>query len=339
MNRIIGKTAGLFGLPVICLVLMLALCSATGASLFVGGTASNIGSFFKSICYFSLLCFAVSINLHTGRMGFDVGAIIVLSTVVGFIVTINTGDNVLLGLVVAMAVGCLLNTLTGIVYILLRLPVMIVSLGTTLIYEAIAYWIVRVFAYNGNVETLQLRREATPLLYTFSSSLFWMVVITLTATAFMVVVFHYTKFGYDYRALQSGQKIAVNTGVKEVKNTVICYAVGGLLMGAAGIVNYTYAHAVQPAINFGTVSIMFECFCPLFFGGFINKYCNKQIAILIGVVSYAFIQLGLGQIRIALNWNNYVIPLINAAVLVLFLIYQTNEHLIRGFFARKKVNA
>lgn len=119
-----------------------------GANLFVGGISGNISSFFKNICYFSLLCFAVSINLHTGRMGFDVGAIIVLSTVIGFIVGIETGDNVVLTILASMLTGMILSVLSGLVYILLRLPMMIVSLGMTLIYEAVAYWIVRSYAYQ-----------------------------------------------------------------------------------------------------------------------------------------------------------------------------------------------
>ena len=333
-TKTVRKILGCAALPLICLFLMFILCSSMGAKLFVGGISGNISSFFKNICYFSLLCFAVSINLHTGRMGFDVGAIIVLSTVIGFIVGIESADNVVLTILAAMLTGMVL-------YILLRLPMMIVSLGMTLIYEAVAYWIVRSYAYGGNVETLQLKRTVTPELCKISDDITTMIIITAIAVILMVAVFHFTKFGYDYRALQTGQKISVSTGINEVKNAVGCYTVAGLLLGVAGIVNYSYANAVQPSINFGTVSIMFECFCPLFFGTFLMKYTNKQIGILIGVISYSFIQTGLGQIQIAQNWNNYVIPLINASILVIFMIYQTNEGAVRtklgGISSRRSV--
>ena len=310
-------------MPLLCLALMAILCAAAGTQLFRGGDAGNVGAFFKNICYYALLSFAVSINLHTGRFMVGVG-----------------NDNVFLTLLVAAAVGCLLSAISGALYILLRLPSMIVSLGTTLIFEAIAYLLVRAFAYNGDIETIYLRRALTPKLLGFSASVSAMLIMALTATFFMIVVFHYTKFGYDYRALQGGQRIAVNTGVREVGNAIGCYLISGVLLGLAGVVNFTFATAVQPSINFGTVSLMFECFCPLFFGGFLTRYINKQAGILIGVVSYSFIQSGLGQIRNALNWNNFVIPLINATILVLFMIYQTNEAMIRarvrGWFRRRR---
>lgn len=329
-------------MPLFCLALMAILCAAAGTTLFRGGDAGNVGAFFKNICYYALLSFAVSINLHTGRMSFDCGAIMVLSTTVGFMVGVGN-DNVLLTLIVAAAVGCLLSAVSGALYILLRLPSMIVSLGTTLIFEAIAYLLVRAFAYNGDIETIYLRRALTPKLLGFSANISWMLIMALTATLFMIVVFHYTKFGYDYRALHGGQRIAVNTGVREIGNAVGCYLISGVLLGLAGVVNFSFATAVQPSINFGTVSLMFECFCPLFFGGFLARYINKQAGILIGVVSYSFIQTGLGQIRNALNWNNFVIPLINATILVLFMIYQTNESTIRArirqWFRRDKKEA
>ena len=326
-------------MPLLCLALMASLCAAAGTQLFRGGDAGNVGAFFKNICYYALLSFAVSINLHTGRMSFDCGAIMVLSTTVGFMVGVGN-DNVFLTLLVAAAVGCLLSAISGALYILLRLPSMIVSLGTTLSFEAIAYLLVRSFASTCDIETIFLRRALTPKLLGFSASVSAMLIMALTATFFMIVVFHYTKFGYDYRALQGGQKIAVNTGVREVGNAIGCYLISGVLLGLAGVVNFTFATAVQPSINFGTVPLMFECFCPLFFGGFLTRYINKQAGILIGVVSYSFIQSGLGQIRNALNWNNFVIPLINATILVLFMIYQTNEATIRarvrGWFRRRR---
>lgn len=320
-------------MPILCFALMALLCAVAGTTLFRGGESGNVGSFFKNVCYYALLSFAVSINLHTGRMSFDCGAIMVLSTTVGFMVGVGN-DNVLLTLLVAAVVGCLLSAISGALYLLLRLPSMIVSLGTTLIFEAIAYLLVRAFAYNGDIETIYLRRALTPRLFNFTSDIVAMIAMALTATAFMIVVFHYTRFGYDYRALQGGQRIAVNTGVAEAGNAIVCYLITGVLLGLAGVVNFSFATAVQPSINFGTVSLMFECFCPLFFGGFLAHYINKQAGILVGVVSYSFIQTGLGQIRNAQNWNNFVIPLINATILVLFMIYQTNESAIRARIRR-----
>lgn len=80
---------------------------------------------------------------------------------------------------------------------------------------------------GGNVETLQLKRTVTPELCKISDDITTMIIITAIAVILMVAVFHFTKFGYDYRALQTGQKISVSTGINEVKNAVGCYTVAG----------------------------------------------------------------------------------------------------------------
>jgi len=315
-------------MPVFACLAMFLFCSLSGTQLFSGGAGGSVSDLFKNVCYYALLSFAVSINLHTGRMSFDCGAIMVLATTTGLIAGIGS-DSLPLTLLVSAAVGCVLSLISGLLYILLRLPSMIVSLGTTLIFEAIAYLAVRGFRYNGDSETIRLLRAKTPNLLGLSNDIPALILIALFVTALMILIFHYTRFGYDYRALQGGQRIAVNTGVREVGNAILCYLISGVLLGVAGVVNYTFATAIQPAINFGTVSLMFECFCPLFFGGFLTRFVNKQAGILVGVITYSFIQTGLGQIRNARNWNNFVIPLINAAILVLFMIWQTNEGRIR----------
>ena len=39
----------------------------------------------------------------------------------------------------------------------------------------------------------------------------------------IIGLFDYTKFGYDYNALKNGQKVAVNTGIKEIPNAIASF--------------------------------------------------------------------------------------------------------------------
>ena len=157
-------------------------------------------------------------------------------------------------------------------------------------------------------------------------------IIPFLEVVFMVVLFHYTKFGYDYRALQTGQKIAVGSGVNENQNAIICYATSGLLFGAAGALSVCSTNGVTPTINFSSIASMFSCFLPLFFSGFIMKFCNKQVAIFVGCIAYELIQIGFGQISFAdAGFTADVYKVVEAVILVLFLIYLNNENTITDF--------
>ena len=130
------------------------------------------------------------------------------------------------------------------------------------------------------------------------------------------------KFGYEYKALVSGQKVAVNTGINEVKNAVACYAIAGALMGVVGFLNATNSGTVQMALNFGSIGAMFTAFLPMFIGGFIGRFCNEKIGYLLGAVTTAIMSLTYARLMV----DSSIQQIVTAVVLVLFLIYLNNEN-------------
>lgn len=217
---------------------------------------------------------------------------------------------------------------------------MILSLGVALLLEAIAY-IIAGGSEKNSVVTMQptISNQMKAFIGANNGSPIFLIVILVLALAFMVVVFHYTKFGYDYRALQSGQKIAVNTGANEYANAMVCYIIAGAMAGLAGVlfgcqIQYT---RVSGYLNFGTVSKMFDAFCPLFFAGLVGRYCNKQVAIVLSVVGYEFLQLAFGNMSaVDTSFTSTIYGIINSVILVVFLIYLNNENKLVELVAIKK---
>lgn len=338
---VLKRAFGILIIPVLCLVAALAMCAGFGTALFKDGL--SISTFAYGIAYLSLVAFAVSINLHSGRFDFSIGGIIILSSTVVIVMACSGIDSVPLLLFAALLVGAVSGLCSGGLYLALRLPPMIVSLGVSLLLEAVAYIVAR-GSENNNIVTLQ--PAVSGRLKTFiganGQSVVWLAVILVTALLFMIVVFHYTKFGYDYRALQSGQKIAVNTGANEYANALVCYVIAGALAGLAGFlfgcqIQYT---RVSGYLNFGTVARMFDAFCPLFFSGLICRYINKQVAIVISVVGYEFLQLAFGNMSaVNTTFTSTIYGIINSVILVLFLIYLNNENKVVELVTLKKLRA
>ena len=340
-SLILKRVAGILVIPVICLIVALVMCAAYGTTLFQGSLSTS--TYFYGLAYLSLVAFAVSINLHSGRFDFGVSSIIILSSTVVIMMACNGVDNMLVLLLAGLAVGAVGGLISGILYLLLRLPPMILSLGVALLYEALAYIVA-----NGSESNIIVSRQPTisdamkKFIGQNNSSPIFLIIILLTALCFMIAVFHYTKFGYDYRALQSGQKIAVNTGANEALNAVICYVIAGALAGLAGFlfgsqIQYT---RVSGFLNFGTVSRMFDAFCPLFFAGFVGRFCNKQIAIVVSVAGYEFLQLAFGNMSaVDTTFTSTIYGIINSVILVLFLIYLNNENKVIELVTLKKLRS
>lgn len=328
IKNIFKRGIGIIIIPLLCFVIMSVACAASGTALFTGRSTWQL--YFRGLTYVLLLAFGVSINMHTGRFDFATGATMLIGGVIGAKLSYNLGLGPVGMIAISAVFGAVFGGISGILYITLKLAPMIIGLGMTLILEGI------VAIITGGLKPVSFGTDTS--YYQFAVNPAALSVIIVIAIAFMIIVFHYTKFGYDYRALQTGQKIAVNTGVNEKLNAVLCYIFAGMLFGAAGALSICSTNGVTPTINFSTIASMFSCFLPLFFSGFTEKFCNKQVAILIGCASYEFIQIGFGQLSfVNASFTSDVYKVVEAVILVVFLIYLNNENKIVEFVTLKKL--
>ncbi len=315
---VITKIFGIGTIPVATLLIMLALCASKGVVMFE--TQGNWIAFFKSVTSVMLTTFALSINLNSGRFDFSIGSIAMISSIVSSQICINMGLSTPYMLIISLVSGIVFGTISGLVYIIVKLPPIIVSLGVTLFYEGLAFAIT-----DGYGVSFVANTELTSF-----PSVFNYTVIIVVGLAVIIFLFDYTKFGYNYRALLSGQKVSVNTGIKEVPNAIGCYAIAGGLMGVVGFISATNTGNIQMALNFGSIGIMFTAFLPMFIGGFIGRFCNERIGYVLGAVTTALISLMYARLDV----DSSIQQITTALILVGFLIYLNNEGKLKKLFAR-----
>ena len=95
----------------------------------------------------------------------------------------------------------------------------------------------------------------------FTGNWLYAAIIIVAVLVIIIGLFDYTKFGYDYNALKNGQKVAVNTGIKEIPNAIACYVICVGLMGIVGFLNASRNTTINGGqLNFGSFSIMFTAF-------------------------------------------------------------------------------
>ena len=308
--NVLKRIAGVAVIPTATLLIMLILCGSQGVKLFE--TEGNWILFFRAAASVMLTTFALSLNLNSGRFDFSIGSVALLSSVISASICTAAGLPTAVMLIISIASGAVLGLISGAVYVIVKLPPIIVSLGVALFYEGIAFAIT-----EGYGVSFVANKELT----SFPSVLNYAMVIIFGLLIF-ILIFDYTQFGYDYKALLSGQKVAVNTGIKEIPNAVGCYTIAGALMGVVGFISATNTGTIQMALNFGSIGMMFTAFLPMFIGGFIGRFCNEKIGYLLGAVTTAFISLMYAR----LNVDSSVQQIVTALILVGFLIYLNNEN-------------
>ena len=190
------RGAGMLVIPALCWAVMALACALAGTSLLTG--VSSLRLFVRGLTYVLLLSFGVSINMHTGRFDFSTGAVMLLGGVCGALIAYGNGWGPWGMLLISIPTGAAAGCVSGLLYILLRLPPMIIGLGMTLVLEGI------VAIITDGCRPVGFGTDAS--YYRFSVNMPAMLALSGVALILMVLLFHYTRFGYDYRALQTGQR-------------------------------------------------------------------------------------------------------------------------------------
>ena len=225
-------------------------------------------------------------------------------------------------LLITVFAGILLGFLSGVIYVSLGIPPIITSLGVTLIYEGITFTITGGRYIMDEVQNASMTACRNTWIYS--------AMIIAAVLAFMIFVFDHTRFGYNYRALKEGQKVAVDTGIREIPNAIGCYTICGGLMGLVGFLYAVRTTSIDTsALNFGSIGIMFTAFLPMFIGGYISRFSNDKLGYLLAAICMSMLNSTFAVFSNAIQASTQSI--INAVLLVVFLIYLSNEYRIKSF--------
>lgn len=319
------KIVGTATIPVLAFLVLEIICLLHGEHIITN--RKGFDNFVVYTAIVMLTTIALSINLDSGRFDFSLGAMAALSAAVGAKISYavlggETGSAVLM-LVLTLAAGAVLGLLSGGIYVVLRIPPIITSLGVTLIYEGILYTIT-----GGKYLMAEVQN---PSMSGFVGTWVYAAIIIAVVLVLSILVFDHTRFGYDYQALKNGQRVAVNTGIKEVANALGCYTICGGLMGLVGFLNAARSTTINGGqLNFGSISIMFTAFLPMFIGSYIRRYSNEKIGYLLAAVCMSLLNSAFAVLANVVTASMQSI--INAVLLVVFLIYLNNEKLIKRIF-------
>lgn len=306
-------------IPVLTAAVLGIFCAANGKAMIGNRISFNFFMLYTAIVMLTTM--ALSINLNSGRFDFSLGAMAVLASVFSSKITFailggGTGSAAVM-LILNIVIGAVLGLCSGGLYVLLGIPPIITSLGVTLILEGVT------FTVTGGKYVMEEVRN--PSMSAFSGNWYYSAIVIVITLALIIYLFDHTKFGFDYAALKNGQKVAVNTGVKEIPNALICYAICGALMGVVGFLNAARSTSINGgSLNFGSIAIMFTAFLPMFIGGYIGRFSNEKLGFLLAALCMSMLNSTFAAFSNEISASMQSI--INAVLLVVFLIYLSNEH-------------
>ena len=240
------------------------------------GSPANLYSYLQSSIIYAVGGCGLYFIVVMGLFDFAVGSNIVLSSIVGVILSKHFGYP---GFVIGcLACGTLIGLLIGFLYNKLNVPSMIVTVGLMLIFESVA-----VYAAGGEKQTL-------PESLRFFSGPPGNIILALLAFAFMYFILNYTKIGTYCNAIGSNEFTAKNMGIDVKKYKLIGFMLLHFFVGVMAILSVSYGTTMTALTGMSTMSRNFQPLMGTFFGIAFRKYGQPITAIVVGefIISLIF---------------------------------------------------
>ena len=247
------------------------------------GSPANLFSYLQSSIIYSVGGCGLYFIVVMGLFDFAVGSNIVLSSIVGVILSQHFGY---IGFVVGcLGCGTLIGLMIGTLYNQLNVPSMIVTVGLMLILECVA-----VFVAGGVKQTL------APELRFFSGAPGNLILAGL-AFVLMYFILNYTKIGTYCNAIGSNEFTAKNMGINVKKYKLIGFILLHFFVGVMAILTVSYGTTMTALTGMTTMSRNFQPLMGTFFGVAFRKYGIPISAIVIGefiisIIFNGFVALG-----------------------------------------------
>jgi ribose transport system permease protein len=211
-------------------------------------SAYNLKTVATQTVIVALGAMGMTLIIVSGGIDLSVGSSIALTTVV-VAVLIRDGQAPLAaaaaGVVCAGAIGCL----NGVLVTALRVVPFIVTLGMLGVVRGMAKWIAGEQKVDADPAWLALLMQKTP-------DPPWLVVapgVWLMAGlgAFMALVLHRSVLGVHAYAIGSNEATARLCGIRVARTKIAIYALGGLLTGLAGVMQFSRLTVGDPTAAIG----------------------------------------------------------------------------------------
>jgi rhamnose transport system permease protein len=194
----------------------------------------------------------------TTGIDLSIGSTVGLSAMVAGIMFRDLHIALWLGILVAMAVGLVCGAINGAIIAYLKIPPIIVTLGTMNMYRGLTY----IISNGTQVTNYQLpgalSDAVTKGIYFGNLLIPWMVWIALAIVVIFAVLLRHTHFGREVYATGSNREAAHLRGISYKSIIFKIYSIIGLLSGIAGMMyasRYGYVNPSNTGYGFEFVVI------------------------------------------------------------------------------------
>jgi ribose transport system permease protein len=246
--------------------------------------------------YFGTMALGMVFLLSMREIDLSVGSIFGL-TIIVVAHLIETGMQPWLAAAVGIVVGPALGAVNGLIANALRIQTIIVTLGTLSIYRSVALIISKDMVLEHNLPVQDSYFQVLGGQWFGVPVSIWMFVVL---AAILHIVYRYTRFGFDVRAIGSNAEAARLAGISIPRTRLTALILQGLLCSVVGVVAFAYLEAGDPVT--GTGFELSVIAAAIIGGTALSGGHGSVFGALIGALIIAVITTGLIQFGVTQDW-------------------------------------
>ncbi len=257
--------------------------------------------------------FAMGVLLVLISGGIDVSftavAVFSLYATTKIVMATGLGDSFLLTFLIACSIGLSLGLVNAFFIAVLRLPTLIVTLGTLSLFRGFLLTFIGNDRITRVPDGMREMWSARLLSFTTENGFFYALptafLFLLAAVASVWFILHRTMLGRQIFALGGSPVAAQRVGIPTVRVRVFIYAFVGLLSGATGILHATLTRTADP---FDLVGLELTVIAAVVLGGArLTGGSGTVGGTLLGVALIVIINNSLIVLGIPSNWQTFII--------------------------------
>lgn len=306
--------------PIAVFVLMEFLCFVLKGRHLLGSLL-DIKTLVRNTGVSAIIAFALSFNLFCGRFDLSLGAQRLAGTIIGGLIAMKLGLSGLWFLFFSLLCGLFFGFITGMVFVLTRVPPMVLGVGIGLVWECVPYTVsqgkgLNLFGVHG-----------TEILTSTAFTIATMIIVAI----FVSVIMNKTKFGYEMKAIQGSQLIARNSGINIFRHAVLCYTFAGGLVCIAGIIDASFQTQMSSTMGLTSNGVVVSNMFAMMLGGYIGEKSNQATGVIVASLTLNLFSYGLTLMELS-EANTSVV---NQTVFVIFLVFLANRYFLKRRKAEK----
>ena len=258
------KIIGMIVLPVLIFIIF---------AVVTGGRTNSwrmTSALLRQSVFGTMVAMALILNLTMGMLDFSVGGVLMAATIIGGNLMNMTGTGPAGLVVFCIVISIALTSFTGFIINKLKLPVIATTIGLVFVYEAIP----RIIFENGvsisGKNGILAQSPYVFILFAFMYALFY-------------VIYNYTTFGHNIRAVGYGPKLAKAAGVDVEKTKQKSFTLSGVFIGVASVLYISTNAEVTAPAPLASMAILFTSFLGMFLALFLSRYGNIGISLPVGI--------------------------------------------------------